>query len=684
MKTIRNKCNGTVLMALAALTALATACATDELTDGTPTDSRQITINVGMPQGDAQTRVAYNDSKVEDQTQGNELMWETGDKLTVEGFDDSGASVGTPETYTLKDGEGTTQGSFTGNPIEGATKYKVTYPATNKGMALQKQAGNDNTAHLTDYIVLQNEDENKDGSGYIADLSSFKLAMKSSIMKFDLSGIPGDVGTLRNLIWRVETEVGSSSIPLNVSGVTFDTNNGELTAYAAFMPEDMIVKAGGKFTVTLSGDKAYRATVTIADGKNYDAAMRYTAEITTDWTEVTNEMQFTISTTQNGTTYSAPFASSTTVPAGVNLTIDWGDATKNAIVASNVQTDNITHDYAIGGTYTITIISSEPDVKKQQIPQLDFTEIFSGGLTSTPAPLVSIDTPLLNTEATNFKNCFKYCSSFAKIPKELFKNNTKATDFSYCFNYCFALTTIPKELFENNTEATDFEGCFQICRSLKEIPTGLFDKNTKATNFGNCFGQCIHLTKIPTGLFKNTAVTDLRYCFSRCSYLTTIPDGLFESTAAVTNFEGCFEVCPSLKEIPTGLFDKSTNATNFRFCFQNCTSLTTIPDGLFKNAAASNFYFCFEGCTKLTLNPNTFISDDADKQTRFATVSPNFSKCFYNAGKEATTPGTAPDLWNYTYKGGTSSHDDCFTGVNPNVENYAQIPAGWAQAPPAD
>lgn len=49
MKTLRNKCNGTVLMALAALTALATGCTTDELNEGTPDESRQITITVDAP-----------------------------------------------------------------------------------------------------------------------------------------------------------------------------------------------------------------------------------------------------------------------------------------------------------------------------------------------------------------------------------------------------------------------------------------------------------------------------------------------------------------------------------------------------------------------------------------------------------------------------------------------------------
>ena len=443
-----------------------------------------------MPQGEAQTRVAYDDSKVGDTMPGNELTWETGDELTVEGYDNNDKLLGT-ENYSLQTGTGTTQGSFSGKEITGATKYKVTYPATNKGMAQQTQKGTDNTEHLKDYIVLQNED--KDGSGYITDLNNFSLEMKSSIMKFDLSGIHDDVGTLRNLIWTISKGGRSKTIRLDVSGVVFGSGSGgtnTLTAYAGFMPEDMEAEIGDSFTVTLNGAKTYRATVELTGGKTYAPAMRYTAEMGTNpstWKEVTSdEMKFTIKTTGNNEEFTMPFANDKT--ALTNLTINWGDATTNTSVASGSSTNDIKHPYATAGNYTITITSSQPDITLQQIPKLSFN--------NSSSTLISIDTPLLNTAETDFSFCFNFCESLTAISEGLFDKNKAATDFSYCFYECPSLTKIPDGLFKNNAKATDFSNCFEGC--------------TKLTLNSNTFigGE---ITK--ENRFLNMGTLDFRSCF---------------------------------------------------------------------------------------------------------------------------------------------------------------------------
>lgn len=88
------------------------------------------------------------------------------------------------------------------------------------------------------------------------------------------------MGKLTNLVWMVETATGTKSITLNFKpgAVDFGTggsnSDGSLNAYLSFMPEEMEVKAGGKFTVMLIGDKTYQAETVIAAGKTYGAGMR--------------------------------------------------------------------------------------------------------------------------------------------------------------------------------------------------------------------------------------------------------------------------------------------------------------------------------------------------------------------------------------------------------------------------
>lgn len=58
-------------------------------------------------------------------------------------------------------------------------------------------------------------------------------------MKFELSNIPTDIGSLKSLIWIVETDNGSKNMVLNLSSIA---DNQALTAYLSFISEEMSVK----------------------------------------------------------------------------------------------------------------------------------------------------------------------------------------------------------------------------------------------------------------------------------------------------------------------------------------------------------------------------------------------------------------------------------------------------------
>ena len=238
----------------------------------------------------------------------------------------------------------------------------------------------------------------------------------------------------------------------------FGTGQSSLTAYLSFLTEEMSVKAGGKFSVILVGDKTYRAQVTIAGGKTYQAGMRYTATMSGEWEKVAL-MMFTVKLKDTDLSLSTPFVSNSTLP--VDIKIDWGDGKEFSSEASGASA-NFPHTYSSAGEYTVTVYSTETDDTRQQIPALRFREIGT--------KLIRIETPFLNTGGNSFIQCFKGCDNLKSIPPGLFDKNTNATDFSFCFVNCINLTDIPKNLFAKNKAATNFSSCFNNCTDLTLNP----------------------------------------------------------------------------------------------------------------------------------------------------------------------------------------------------------------------
>ncbi len=601
---------------------------TDEITNTGKDELITITVGTGA---NTNTRVSYDDDKVGSSNE-DALKWEEGDKLLVAGY--ANGTLKGKEIYVISEGVGKTKASFTGTSIEGATTYNVYYPSSvtvdeptggaTFSPSAQTQNGNNNTVHLRDNIFLQ--------ATNVTDLNDITLEMKSSIMKFELSNIPTDIGSLKSLIWIVETDNGSKNMVLNLSSIA---DNQTLTAYLSFISEEMSVKANGKFTVILQGDKLYKAEREIISGKKYEAGNRYTAEIdnsseTMQWEELAN-MSFTVKIDEN-LGFNIPFPTSGETPA--NIMVDWGDGSALTIVNKGTTLsdgDGFNYEYAETGEYAIAIYSDQVDETEQQIPKINFWNNRNNN--NNHQKLVLINTPFLNTETEDFSYCFYYCSNLTSIPTGLFDKNINVTNFNYCFQSCEKISNIPTGLFDRNTKVTDFEYCFESCYNLTSIPTGLFDKNIEVTSFESCFENCYNLTSIPTGLFdKNINVTSFYCCFQDCSTLESIPERLFDKNIEVEAFNACFSHCTNLKEIPKGLFDKNKKATNFMRCFSFCSNVT--------------------------LNKNIFSNEG--NTDRFSGMNMLFNYCFQNAGEQNENPGEAPELWKYERGSSTWNTTGCF------------------------
>ncbi|HPK29570.1 MAG TPA: hypothetical protein PK979_00830 [Bacteroidales bacterium] len=230
-----------------------------------------------------ETRVAYTDSDT--LGSGGRLSWQEGDKLLLAGYD--GATFMGSEIFEWVAGD-----RFTGTTVSGATTYKAYYPGekvmldANGNVQLagtfwqQTQSGDNSTAHLRNSLLLFDETAN-------AITETFKLISKSSIIRFNLEGVPADVGLLSNLIWSVETTAGvTKSMALNVTGVTFSAAKDNLTAFLSFDPAVIGIAANGRVKITLYGGKSYQWTTTVADEKNYTVGKRYKAAVNSGWTEM--------------------------------------------------------------------------------------------------------------------------------------------------------------------------------------------------------------------------------------------------------------------------------------------------------------------------------------------------------------------------------------------------------------
>lgn len=282
MKTIK-----TILISLLAV--LITSCTGDnDAADNTPTNPERImTITVGMNTDNTNSRVAYDDTKIG--AGPGSLTWEANDSIIVVGFDADGTYQG-QSVFKIQSGAGHTSATFSGKGIANTTKYNVYYKSkaleisqtdgtpTYKAIS-QTQSADNNADHIKDNLYLSATD--------VTNLSKMTLTMRNSIMKFVLSNIPANVGALKELLWEDETAAGTNSMALSFAdnAVTFDATKSTLTAYIAFMPEDMNVATlsltttaatTGKFSVTLIGDNDYIAQKELGT-KTYNAGARYSA-----------------------------------------------------------------------------------------------------------------------------------------------------------------------------------------------------------------------------------------------------------------------------------------------------------------------------------------------------------------------------------------------------------------------
>lgn len=327
--THRLRRNGYRALALGALLALGLAgCSSDELLPVTPEGGGEnapdaqprITITADMGAG-ASTRTGHDDITDE----GIKVSWVEGDKFAIYSVSAEGKSLG-KSIFTLVAGEaGKASAAFEGTkPVEGTT-YVICYPADVEfeddwGMGCaayldlrgQKQTGNNSTAHLSKYDPMRGHPVTEGDFSKISfspDPANEPSGHRATLMRFDLTNIPLDLGTPERIVVDMQTtrtfygfkyavEVVGSLVPggsastLNLDLDNVTTAGQRITAYMMMYPFKVFdVDA---LTITLEGSqKHYTFTSpTFSSEKRFERGMRYIASADR-WTEAVIEFDGT-------------------------------------------------------------------------------------------------------------------------------------------------------------------------------------------------------------------------------------------------------------------------------------------------------------------------------------------------------------------------------------------------------
>ena len=197
-----------------------------------------------------------------------------------------------------------------------------------------------------------------------------------------------------------------------------------------------------------------------------------------------------------------------------NVTIDWGDGSKETYTSSNLQYENgegyVTHTYQNSNSETLIEILGECNtIGMSENSQL--ISIEDWGYTGSQGyyfgyceNLTTIASPRPNTfkNVISFKSTFAGCTSLTSIPADLFANCTQVEVFTWTFRGCTSLTSIPADLFANCTQVESFLGTFGGCINLTGEPIPLWERVPNGSENGyegipdgaGCYAKCTKLT----------------------------------------------------------------------------------------------------------------------------------------------------------------------------------------------
>lgn len=220
----------------------------------------------------------------------------------------------------------------------------------------------------------------------------------------------------------------------------------------------------------------------------------------------------------------------------VDVSVDWGDGTVEAIKGRYSSDDWPSHKFAAGGVYEVCIAGS--------------SEVVStiGDSDGMPYPEKMLAVKRWgDLGASSYVGAFKSCEKLSEVAADTLGVFRQASIGAMFFG-CTSLKTVPDSLFAWYG-GESMSGLFYGCTSLESVPPHIFAKCTSVTNFDDVFMQC--------------------------ASLVSLPESLFADCTNVDSFHSAFRECVSLKSVPVSLFDNNRKVRVFTSTFQSCNKVAS-------------------------------------------------------------------------------------------------------------
>lgn len=236
----------------------------------------------------------------------------------------------------------------------------------------------------------------------------------------------------------------------------------------------------------------------------------------------------------NRTGYNSPFTH-VFIFGKVDVSVDLGDGTVEAVKGRYSSDDWPSHKYAAGGVYDVCIAGSSEAVS-------------AGDFDGMPYPEKMLAVKRWgDLGATSYVGAFKECVNLSEVAADTLGVFRQASIGAMFFG-CTSLKTVPDSLFAWYG-GESMSGLFYGCTSLESVPPHIFAKCTSVTNFDAVF--------------------------EKCASLVTLPESLFADCPDVYSFHSSFKECVSLKSVPVSLFDNNRKVKIFTSTFESCNNVAS-------------------------------------------------------------------------------------------------------------
>ena len=462
-----------------------------------------------------------------------------------------------------------------------------------------------------------------------------------SVYAVSSAGLTDIIGTTATAPVNTIAPVISGSTPV---GSTLTTTNGTWTnsptfAYQWYRGATLITSATAATYVTVTADTGLAVTCQVTGTNAAGSAVGKSDAITP--TAVVTPFAFTANTnnTSAGSSTATQFKLPLTTSTGLNIVVDWGDATTSTI--TNHLDAAVTHTYASAGTYSISITGTLPGwqfnntgdrLKILNISSYGVLNITTNSIFRGCTNLISNATDAPTITTTDLSSTFRSCTNFngnvgnwnvsavtsmsfmfynaPAFNQPLSFNTGAVTNMSSMFNNA---TAFNQPLSFNTVLVNDMSSMFSFALAFNSTLTF----NTAAvTNMSNMFSSAIAFNQPLT--FTTGAVTNMSSMFQNC---TAFNQALSFNTALVNNMSSMFQNATNfngtLTFTSTALVNTMQSMFSAAFAFNQPLSFNTAAvtnmSGMFTSASAFNQALSFNTAVVTTMS-NMFNGASAFNQ----------------------------------------------------------------------